>query len=98
MFQDEAPLRVVLSFLKDVDAMSVVPPLLQQYAKKYQLELSNLQILDFVDKGVLELVIKEIKKRTGVHRLVMRVHTYAYAWECIQSRVTCDMTHTQCGS
>lgn len=76
---DGAPLRLVLSFLGDVDVdvADLVPPLLQQYTARLRMELSNLQVLEAADMDVLQAVEDAIKERTGEglgKRLVAQGH------------------------
>lgn len=65
-----------MSFLEDVDALELVPAILRQYASHLKLDLSNLQILDFVDKDVLELAEREIMKHKGGVRVLVASHAY----------------------
>ncbi len=56
----------MVSFLNDVDVADLVPPILRNYTSRVQMVLSNLQILESTSELVLNTVLSEIRKRTGV--------------------------------
>lgn len=68
-FYDGAPLRLVVSFLiDDVDVMKLVPPLLRPYTSAIKMVMSNLQIFEAENEGILVKVLEEIKKHKGRNR------------------------------
>ncbi|GFR48272.1 hypothetical protein Agub_g10138 [Astrephomene gubernaculifera] len=67
---DGAPLRLVAAFLDDKDVLDFVPAILQQYTSRVKMELSNLQILEALDESVLEIVLAEVKKYSGLDFVV----------------------------